>query len=57
MLLTQLVSHLNPLDLSQLKMMLRLLGTMMDVKFRDVIVVKAGEVLKINADVAGDLCQ
>ena len=26
---------------------------MMDVKFRDVIVVKAGEVLKINADVAG----
>ncbi|KAK1336850.1 hypothetical protein QTO34_002885 [Cnephaeus nilssonii] len=26
---------------------------MMDVKFRDVIVVKAGEVLKINADIAG----
>uniref|UniRef100_A0A674JYI5 Titin n=1 Tax=Terrapene triunguis TaxID=2587831 RepID=A0A674JYI5_9SAUR len=26
---------------------------MMDVKFRDVVVVKAGEVLKINADIAG----
>uniref|UniRef100_A0A8C0J1C7 Titin n=1 Tax=Chelonoidis abingdonii TaxID=106734 RepID=A0A8C0J1C7_CHEAB len=26
---------------------------MMDVKFRDIVVVKAGEVLKINADIAG----
>lgn len=26
---------------------------MMDVKFRDVVVVKAGEILKINADIAG----
>lgn len=26
---------------------------MMDVKFRDVVVVKAGEVFKVNADIAG----